>query len=139
MNKNAYNSTGKYKTDGYALKDSTYWKINYKNNDFIYEYKVLKAEIGDFYRISDYSYQTSNYFEFKLYKPTSNKNQRKIYKFYGTKDDIINQIMKNELAWDETKLKEFIYKFTFENSENNTKQGVVGGYCSWNDIKKTIK
>ena len=21
-------------------------------------------------------------------------------------------------------------------SENNTKQGVVGGYCSWNDIKK---
>ena len=128
--------TGKYKTDGYALKDGIYWKIDYTNGDISYEYKVLRAEIGDFYRISDYSYQTSNYFEFKLYKPTNNKNQMKTYKFYGKKDDIIDQMMKNELAWNELNLKEFIYKFTFENSDDNTKEGVVGGYCSWNDIKK---
>ena len=127
---------GKYEVNGYALKDGIYWKISCKNNNIIYKYKVLKAEIGDFHRISDYSNLTSNYFYFKLYEPTNNKNQRKKYKLYGKKDDIIDQIIKKELAWNKSHLKDFIYKFVFEHSINNTKQGVIGGYCSWDDIKE---
>ena len=129
-----------YITSGYMLKDGIYWKIKQKNDETIYEYMVLKAEIINFCRISDYSNQTSNYFDFKLnVVEPNNHNEGKIHRFYGKKDDIIDQIMKNDLAWDELKLKEFIYKFTFENSERYTKQGVVGGYCSWNNIKKPEK